>query len=359
MGKLNSARRVRIMINFILLESRPGRGRLIFSWLWVVGFCCSFACVASLARGDDAQLRQRFQSEAPLKWKDLRVQFTNLRAEVSDSAEFPAAEDRPQSAHERQMISYNGRDNCLRYELKSFVGDSIGKEYIACLNDRYAFVATRRNADTPYLVRYLGTERDRIIADLQNHYAVFAGLMMHTVPIDLLFADSSCKVKEVTSVEIDGTACVRVEFQSGFAARENYVVLGGRVDLDPSRLWALRQFTMRVQHVDGIGFHSGNMDYHEGENGVLPKRLVHEVRHSADGPVRVRRKIDYRDVKAGDVECADCTMAAIGWPEPDFATARKRKLPVIFWMIGASLLFAGLAIGIRRWRSSPLGTQVN
>jgi hypothetical protein len=307
---------------------------------------CMFLILgATAAKGEDVALRQKFEAQAPMQWNLLRTHFCELRADVSDSAKWPQSEN---GRHESQVVTYNGSKECFRYDSKVTGQEGDTQHTLICLNSDYAFVTKRSGESEPYKVSYVGEDRDRVIHELQNYYAAFPGLMLHLVPIDDLFVDPSCRITDVAGVNIGSDRCVRVAFESQFTPRESYTVLNGETILDPARMWALRQFKMEVQHIDGIAFHSGSVEYDGPAASILPRRLLHEVRLGENAPVRVRREIEYQNVAPGDVDCKDCTMAAAGLPEPGFRVASQRSRSLFLWLNVAGVVCAAIAVVLRR-----------
>jgi len=311
---------------------------LLASSIWI-------ACLTSSGRSDDVPLRHRFQSDAQVQWKQLRIQFARLQAEVIDSSERPGLETQ-KNVHEAQIAKYNSREDCLRYEAKTTAGSTTGREYVACYNPSYAFTAVRKGPNEPLDVKYLGPGRDRVIQELQARYVMFVGLMLHSVPIDTLFADSSCKVEDVTAFDIDGRIHAKVTFTSHFTPANSYTILDGEVVLDPERLWTLRQFKMRVQEDTGVGILSGNTEYYDATNPVLPRRQVHEVRLHPEQSAIYRRTIDFTNVKPGDVLCKDCMMSAFGLTEPGIAAApgTNRGLLIVLSVVAFLCLIAAVLL---------------
>lgn len=296
------------------------------------------------AAADD--LKQRFLGEAATGWKSLRQSGEQIvgrgREERKDYSEGR------RTGTDTIEWSFKRNGEWLVWE-ETPTGER-SRCSVGGRNSSYAFTLERKNREEQWVVTLVG--RDDAQKTLVRAMALMTGYLQYVetpwsilgcFSLDEVVSHPSFVMRSITEQKKDGVTSVRVDFDAAIELVERYrppvTLHGGWIICDPTNLWALREFDVRMGPPDRR-IH-GALEY--DERGTLHKftgknemgKYVHECTF----------ELTHRERRAAPE--AEFTLAAYGFKEP--STPERGH----GWWLWAALGGGGLllaAMGLAWWK---------
>jgi len=352
------------------------RSSLSKSTFWMFGVSpflhtalwCSFAAHPAFA--DEPALRERFLREAPLAWIELESLAFELKATVKvidrDLDPKKVGEYRE---FDRELV-YNGKAGNFLWEESSVGGVGAGNKEVIGINDEYAFRAKKSSEANALVVKDLDVanrtfaSESKVLYSLLVRNAVKLPVMLHCVEAIQLVKGPAFTVTTASTLNKDGDELVQIAFTSRDRLENKYEYLSGRMAVDPSNRWAIRELVamVKIGTGQGPGLRLSIKNEYEGNiNGFpIPRRQRSEFSvadnlDATDGKIISSKSAEWTEVALGDVRLGDCTMEAFGLPKPPLPSDRN-------WLVWVNLLvliiFIVLIAARNRWRVGRQSPQM-
>ncbi len=332
--------------------------------------CMLLALGTARANAND-QLTQRFLSEAPTAWKQLRELALTMKAEINSTSRDNSPDGSGEIREFVSQIRYNGMSGNLIFETEHTSGPWGGRRDVDGINDKYSFHA-EQDLDQPLLVETV-TPDSQIVMDSQAvRTTVFMPISANFVTVDELVADPSFSIDRISSVPDKDLELVEVHFRSAYVSEQGLRYPRGRILFDSGHLWTIVEFVGLFtvggsDTVDAEGDDVDDDDTDDGEdvfwrikndysayenNGFpVPRRQLLELTTSddllvTDRPVFASRIMEFARFGPGDVRADDCTLRGIGLSEPAIINKRNPIRPP-FVIVTMLLLIGVVAAGIK------------
>ena len=313
----------------------------------------------------DTPLAERFLSEAPRAWKQIRELALAKNAEINSTSR-----DNSPDGSVREFVSeirYNGMSGNLIFEKEHTSGPWANRRDVDGINPKYSFHAERK-PEQPLLVEAVTTD-SRIVMDSQDvRSAVFMSISANFIMIDELVADPSFSIDRIASVRDDDRELVEVHFRSELVFGKGIRFPRGRFLLDRGHLWSIVEcvvlFTVgdtadhSADDIENVYWRTKNEYSGFEKTGFpVPRRQLLELTPSddleaTDHPVYASRVMEFVQFGPGDVSSDDCTLTAIGLSEP--AIVHKRSLIRTPFVIMAAVLLIGVVAVVTKLAASRL-----
>lgn len=300
--------------------------------------CLALTVAAAVwaAPGEDAALRAQFLGDAVFAWRELRERAFASRFDALVSWEFPG--DEP--ARHPQTVRFNGGPSRFRYERVLSGRDQ--PDYVAGRCSRYAFIGDSKDAASPLRLAEVVDSFDLLARQFQARLETAAGLMLDLFPLESVVRDPSFRLIAIAE-EAAEPPQVRVRFACRLKSERGPTLLGGELVCVPDWNWAPIHFQLDEEFPDGPASVIADVAYdEESRKHGLPRLHELSVVDPASHAVYRRRRIEFREIGAGDVSEELCRVSAFGLPEPYVRQdSRSRRLFAAINLAGLAILLLG------------------
>lgn len=205
---------------------------------------------SSLAVGQEDNLRQRFEFEAPFAWNQYIALASHVQGEVT-AKEVDLTTGKTRGIV-KNAIKINGS---MALSIVERAGEPLR---LSCDNCDYNFVAFKRPAAEWSLGQLLWKDRsfksidasaltspdEETLGSLYWQHAIAIpcrGLIIQATWLPRMFSSQSFKVTDIANADYDGEKLVRIDFEYNPKITRNNPVRNGYVLLDPSRYWLIKK----------------------------------------------------------------------------------------------------------------------
>ena len=289
-------------------------------------------------------LAQRILAEAPKKWDEWDRFTRKCQGTITEKW---SRKTEPWI----DTYRFNGTGSFFRLNIDHGQGSTKSYETVDCINPRYAFDIRKDAANSPWMLDKFGDD-DLVKPIIECSRSLYPERSVFLQSFSDVMANSTFHLLRVETLAGQQAPQARVHFEC--KVHDRYDLLGGWVDLDPSRCWAITEFNVRIRYFDGATKETHGLTEYGGTLGgfPVPVRTVVEDRLASSGPFAVKRTVRYDDYRLGDIAEADCRLPAFGISEPIAPrTLRFVMLGVNIVVIAALLIMAFFVIRRRRRRA--------
>jgi len=338
---------------------------------WLLGLlACWFFSGVAFAQTED--VRQRFLTEAPRKWKEHRELCDQLplQVEIKVWLALPGTANYGSVPQEHLQTKRNKSGTLLL----SMTG-SIDAPY-SCwvLNERYAFELQRKKYSDPWFITRVDKDpvnspiRDYLswaLHDNVRSYWSTSPFVFHRTSLESLVEQPRFEVVKAETVQKNGQTMVRVEFRAPIPPELvpggiTYHYEKGWVILDPDRFWVPCEYEANVRWLGAQDIKTvehGILKCTEISKGlpVLEQMLVRTKGKGTKGPP-IEFDLEYKTnytIEVREPSPDEFTLTAFGFPEP---LGLKRPTPWYIWAGVAGAVCLVLALGLR-WLARCRATQ--
>jgi hypothetical protein len=311
--------------------------------------------IAVVIADDDerSDLEHSLRSQYPAAINRLRLPLANLmcQARLSYRESGNAGHGRFAEAITEHFRKEQCRLVTLKYVLQGPSSEFAGKVW--CETPKQAFALHQSVRDGPFVISGFEANAKKmgpIRANVENQSDEFvcAAFQATSVTIEELFADPYFKAGSVSRTAQDEHELVEVVFERA-GAPGGY--LSGRIVLDRSLDWALREYELLVQ--DDPSWRSTvscKIQCARWEPGafIFPKQVLQVTQAgSPDGKQEIirEREVVFQEVKLNKVKDSQFTLAAFGLPDLS-SPPRRSYYPLDSWFFWTCIFLAFASAGI-------------
>jgi hypothetical protein len=309
---------------------------------------------ASYGLDSDEILLQRFLTEAPAKWKELRERTKVLQGTITSYAK----DDNIVQQHKTFEIYFN-RTGKKVIEQSLLASDPDGAVY--ALNAEYVFALARDSPAAPWVITEFderGTDHvpDKIAQKLTMMTEALESIIsLGGEALPDVVSKPNFKVKHIASIQQGSRELVEIEFEYPNDFREGQKgpfipVQGGVMRLDPNRFWCVDSMNLRIRSRDGTASRRFSVEIVDLQSPFpVPKRAeLMEEWKLTDGGVSTNSNVSEFELTEPRRLPDDDSfrLSAFGLPEPP-GHPLKRPTPIYIWVIIAAIGCGLLAIGLR------------
>jgi hypothetical protein len=313
-------------------------------------------------RDDDLGLRERFLSEAPLRWEEYSQRIKNVQGSFSFKYFYALGDLRGETSFQFKM---NPKAMLINISRESATAGKLDKMIaVFGANPSYAFGLQRKDTASPWIVTQLVDVRNGSLPsgippyfeDYQRGINDLMRLFTETLPE--VTRNPQFHLLRCRKVFRGDEELVEVLFDySHDPGQTGNPIQRGTLLLDAQRFWSLRSYEAESKGADFTGTIKHEvLELGQTEQSLpVPKRAV-ELGESVDkAGNRNKREFHFsydlhepRRLPSDE----EFTLSAFGLPEPGGGQWPKRSIPIFVWvaLAGAICLVVGTVFGIARKR---------
>ena len=309
------------------------------------------ACISIFAlpaaAGQEAELRERFFSEAPEGWAALEAASTRLDA-LGTKADVAIEGGIAVDNVSRRTIHLKMNGDMQVFEVRY----DDGEKDVYGVNRRYGFALEQQAERSPFIIRYLGDDLEAVRDEIPSSVPFHVPWKLSVVPFRELIAAPTFELLGIEGVERDGESLVKIRFTYepyGPAVKAKTAIRGGWILFSPRRRWGLVESEIDAAW-GGLMIHA--VDYaDDGPDGIPTVRQVVDKNCGKDRQRGAVRTTEFERWGYRDVPEEEFTLKSYGLPEVDEKGAAAGRSVLHYWLFGIGLAFAGIAIALRVYRS--------
>lgn len=296
--------------------------------------------------GDDAELRDRFVTEAPKRWQEYQIFIKSLQG----SGRFDREDFIPRKGiSNRRSFGYKQAADCALLMIQQESEKNTRCEVFA-VNSSYTFSLGRKEPQKPWVITgvspltsdNISTELQALTARMNQQLSMGLMIFNDRLLLPIALNTGELQIDGARTALREGKSVVEVQFKHRPKDAANNPVRGGLIYLDPERYWVIEGYEVDAEFPNGKSHFTGKNEYKPGSKGhpIPLKRSIRSKGITKDGPgvdFELRTTLDLFE---GPIPPkSDFTLPAFGLPEPIGIT------PLRPWYLRWYVLITGFGFG--------------